>query len=54
MNFILGFIAGITAAAVLIAIAKRQQYITFGKGARADQVDDDAKALKAKVLKETP
>lgn len=53
MNFIFGFLCGIAASGVLIAIAAKQKYIQIGKGERADKVDDDLKAARDR-FKETP
>lgn len=53
MNFAIGFVLGLIAAAVLIWIAVHQQYLVLGKGPRSDKVDDDLKAARDR-FKETP
>ena len=53
MNFAIGFVLGLSAAAVLIWIGVHQQYITLGSGPRADKVDDDLRAARDR-FKDTP
>ncbi len=45
----LTFFSGVVVVLILIGVATFLGYISFGKGARADQIDDDLKGLRDKI-----
>jgi hypothetical protein len=45
VNFLIGFLAALT----LFGLGHLCGYIQIGKGARLDQIDDDAKGFTSKV-----
>ncbi len=54
MSFLSGLIVGLFLCAIVIVVAIRLHYVNLTKGDRADKVDDDLKAARDKVFRETP